>query len=361
MRVANTHGCAVIVSGMPLPPARPARTSWRASRLYTAEQDGQTASRRLPQATGCLAVEGGQFAGGQVDHVGAAAKLDRVRAAGVGGELAFPAAEVRARGRRRCRRRSPPIPSRMAVRDRERLSRRSRCLAPALLGGLAGDAEPGADLGPGIPEHAQACHGLADRGIDLLGETGHGDERVDVAVRDTAGVGPQDAASERGIVVVLDQPPRPFRCQRPLDGVLARRAGRPSRRYPGPRRRASPAVTDRACTASGRMAGLFVTRLVHRTPGEKFTGRGPERRALSGSAPPASTVLRIPLCGTRLRRAVDPGATADPAGLTARARPEARPDRRTANLGTYQEKRTSRSRPRGLCKTSIITINRVDL
>jgi len=59
---------------------------------------------------------------------------------------------------------------------------------------------------------------------------------------------------------------------------------------------------------------------------------GPERRALSGSAPPASTVLRIPLRGTRLRRAVDPGASADPAGLTARARPEARPDRRAANL-----------------------------
>ena len=33
VKVANTHGCAVTVSGMPLPPARPARTSWRASRL----------------------------------------------------------------------------------------------------------------------------------------------------------------------------------------------------------------------------------------------------------------------------------------------------------------------------------------
>jgi len=59
---------------------------------------------------------------------------------------------------------------------------------------------------------------------------------------------------------------------------------------------------------------------------------GSERRALSGSAPPASTVLRIPLRGTRLRRAVDPGASAGPAGLTARARPKARPDSRAANL-----------------------------
>ena len=41
---------------------------------------------------------------------------------------------------------------------------------------------------------------------------------------------------------------------------------------------------------------------------------GPERRALSGSAPPASTVLRIPLRGTRLRRAVDPGDLGRPSG-----------------------------------------------
>jgi hypothetical protein len=39
-----------------------------------------------------------------------------------------------------------------------------------------------------------------------------------------------------------------------------------------------------------------------------------ERRALSGSAPPASTVLRIPLRGTRLRRAVDPGDHCRPGG-----------------------------------------------
>ena len=69
-----------------------------------------------------------------------------------------------------CRRRSPPVPSPGWVRERERLSRRSRCLAPALLGGLAGDAEPGADLGPGIAERAQARDGLADGGVDLVCE-----------------------------------------------------------------------------------------------------------------------------------------------------------------------------------------------
>jgi hypothetical protein len=40
---------------------------------------------------------------------------------------------------------------------------------------------------------------------------------------------------------------------------------------------------------------------------EDVTAAGTVRRALSGLAPPASTVLRIPLRGTRLRRAVDPG------------------------------------------------------
>ncbi len=64
----------------------------------------------------------------------------------------------------------------------------------------------------------------------------------------------------------------------------------------------------------------------------KVAAAGAERRALSGLAPPASTVLRIPLRGTRLRRAVDPGASADPAGLKARARPKARLELHAANL-----------------------------
>jgi len=46
----------------------------------------------------------------------------------------------------------------------------------------------------------------------------------------------------------------------------------------------------------------------------KITASGAERRALSGLAPPASTVLRIPLRGTRLRRAVDPGDLCQPSG-----------------------------------------------
>src|SRR5215831_13527935 len=51
VKVANTHGWPVMDSGMPLPPVSPARTSCRASRLYTVEHGGQMVSRRFPQGT----------------------------------------------------------------------------------------------------------------------------------------------------------------------------------------------------------------------------------------------------------------------------------------------------------------------
>jgi hypothetical protein len=53
----------------------------------------------VPARDGRLAVEGGEFAGCQVDHVGAGAELDRVRAGVLGGELVFPGAEVGAGNR----------------------------------------------------------------------------------------------------------------------------------------------------------------------------------------------------------------------------------------------------------------------
>ena len=62
--------------------------------------------------------------------------------------------------------------------------------SPALLGGLAGDAEPGADLGPGVAGAAQAGDGLGDGGIDLGREAEHEGQGLDVAVGDAAGVGP---------------------------------------------------------------------------------------------------------------------------------------------------------------------------
>ena len=59
---------------------------------------------------------------------------------------------------------------------------------------------------------------------------------------------------------------------------------------------------------------------------------GPERRALSGLAPPVSTVLRIPLRGTRLRRTLDPGDLCQPSGPDGKgqARGPARSAQRTS-------------------------------
>jgi len=54
------------------------------------------------------------------------------------------------------------------------------------------------------------------------------------------------------------------------------------------------------------------SRQVRQKPGECHGQQA--GRALSGLAPPASTVLRIPLRGTRLRRAVDPGDLCQPSG-----------------------------------------------
>jgi hypothetical protein len=59
-----------------------------------------------------------------------------------------------------------------------------------------------------------------------------------------------------------------------------------------------------------------------------------------------------PASGTRLRRAVDPGASADPAGLTARARPKARPGRRAANLSSRLAGSVGRTNAGIICNTS---------
>jgi hypothetical protein len=77
-----------------------------------------------------------------------------------------------------------------------------------LLSGLAGDAEAGTDLGPGVTAGAQALDGLGDGGVDLVAGVGHEAKCFHVAVTDAASVGVQDAADECG---VLDLPPRTFR------------------------------------------------------------------------------------------------------------------------------------------------------
>ena len=72
------------------------------------------------------------------------------------------------------------------------------------------------------------------------------------------------------------------------------------------------------------MARPSTSRRVRQSPEECHSRRAGTPRIVR-PGPPTSTVLRIPLRGTRPRRAVDPGASASPAGLTARARPKARP------------------------------------
>jgi hypothetical protein len=56
-----------------------------------------------------------------------------------------------------------------------------------LVGGLPGDAEPGADLGPGVPAAAQALDCLGDGGVQLVCEAGHEDECSHVVDRWSAG------------------------------------------------------------------------------------------------------------------------------------------------------------------------------
>ena len=126
-------------------------------------------------------------------------------------------------------------------------------------------------------------------------------------------------------------------------------AGRcPPRRCPAPGRstshRNAPWVT-RSASWPGRSSRV-------RCADRRMKGHsaGPERRAVSGLAPPASRAL--PTVASPRRRAqapaLDPGVSASPAGLTARARPEARPDTRAANLSrsgnTYRRNGETRSR-----------------
>jgi hypothetical protein len=71
---------------------------------------------------------------------------------------------------------------------------------------------------------------------------------------------------------------------------------------------------------------------------EDFVACGPEpvRRALSGLAPPASTVLRIPLRGTRLRRAVDPGDLCQPSGPDGEGQAEGQARKRAASFPQFK-------------------------
>ena len=77
-------------------------------------------------------------------------------------------------------------------------------VAPALLGSLAGDAEPHGDVGPAVAEFAQAGDGVAGGVLEVVGEGAMVGDGFDVAGGDAAAVGADDAAEESGVLVVLD-------------------------------------------------------------------------------------------------------------------------------------------------------------
>src|SRR5579859_8207438 len=97
------------------------------------------------------------------------------------------------------------------------------------------------------------------------------------------------------------------------------------------------ARSGRCGQASGRRWSVsWPGRSSHaRYAGQRAEGQltEPERRALSELAPPASTVLHIPLRGTRLRCAVDPGDLRQPSGPDGEGQAEGQArSARTANL-----------------------------
>ena len=67
--------------------------------------------------------------------------------------------------------------------------------SPPLLCSLAGNAEPGADLSPGVAAVAQSYNGLGDGGVDLLGQADHEDQGLDIAVPDPVAVSAQNATN----------------------------------------------------------------------------------------------------------------------------------------------------------------------
>ena len=73
---------------------------------------------------------------------------------------------------------------------------------------------------------AESGDGLAGGVLEMAGEGGHGGDGFDVAGGDAAAVGAYDAAEERGVLVVLDDPRSPFWCQGLVDaGRALSRAG----------------------------------------------------------------------------------------------------------------------------------------
>ena len=78
-----------------------------------------------------------------------------------------------------------------------------------LLCGLAGDAEAGADLRPGVAVVAQALDGFGYGGVDSSAGPSIS-ARASTSPRRPAAVGAQDTPDEGAVLVVLDLPTRTF-------------------------------------------------------------------------------------------------------------------------------------------------------
>ncbi len=119
------------------------------------------------------------------------------------------------------------------------------------------------------------------------------------------------------------------------ENTLVMRSSRPARRGSP---RMAPRVTGRlrspwypAAAPASTTARPSTSRRVRQSPGECRSRRGRTPRIVR-AGPSSLTVLRIPLRGTRLRRAVDPGDLCQPSGPDGEGQAEARPGRRAANL-----------------------------
>ena len=69
----------------------------------------------------------------------------------------------------------------------------------------------------------QALDRPGHRGVDLLGQVDQEGQGLNITVSDAAAAGAQDAADEGTVLVVLDLPSWPFRCQPHFDSSRPRK------------------------------------------------------------------------------------------------------------------------------------------
>ena len=113
-------------------------------------------------------------------------------------------------------------------------------------------------------------------------------------------------------------------------------------RHPGDRPPAVPAVSR--CRAASTTARPSPSRRVRRSPGECHSHRAGTPRIVRAGPSSLNGASRLAGAGRACGAPLTLETPASPAGLTARARPEARPDKRAANLRDVAGRR-ARSSP----------------